>query len=54
MNGDTYDDVFDPDDIDFHNLLVSYGGGLQQPRKKSWISRLWNWSIAELGKAKAT
>ncbi len=26
MNGDTYDDVFDPDDVDFRNLLVIYGG----------------------------
>jgi hypothetical protein len=26
MNEDTYDDVFDPDDIDFENLLVIYGG----------------------------
>ena len=26
MNGDTYDDVFDPDEIDFQNLLVIYGG----------------------------
>ena len=26
MNGDTYDDVFDPDEIDFQNLLVLYGG----------------------------
>jgi hypothetical protein len=26
MNGDTYDDVFDPDEIDFRNLLVIYGG----------------------------
>jgi Matrixin len=25
MNGDTYDDVFDPDQIDFENLLVLYG-----------------------------
>jgi hypothetical protein len=25
MNGDTYDDVFDPDDVDFRNLLVIYG-----------------------------
>lgn len=25
MNGDTYDDVFDPDAIDFQNLLVLYG-----------------------------
>lgn len=26
MNGDTYDNVFDPDEIDFQNLLVLYGG----------------------------
>src|SRR5215218_6726038 len=26
MNDDTYDDVFDPDEIDFQNLLVIYGG----------------------------
>jgi hypothetical protein len=26
MNADTYDDVFDPDEIDFQNLLVLYGG----------------------------
>jgi hypothetical protein len=26
MNGDTYDDVFDPDAVDFENLLVLYGG----------------------------
>ena len=26
MNGDTYDDVFDPDEVDFQNLLVIYGG----------------------------
>lgn len=26
MNGDTYDNVFDPDDVDFQNLLVLYGG----------------------------
>jgi hypothetical protein len=26
MNADTYDDVFDPDEIDFQNLLVIYGG----------------------------
>jgi hypothetical protein len=26
MNGATYDDVFDPDEIDFQNLLVIYGG----------------------------
>jgi hypothetical protein len=25
MNGDTYDDVFDPDPIDYQNLLVLYG-----------------------------
>jgi hypothetical protein len=25
MNGDTYDDVFDPDRIDYQNLLVLYG-----------------------------
>ena len=25
MNADTYDDVFDPDEIDFQNLLVLYG-----------------------------
>jgi len=25
MNGDTYDDVFDPDLIDYENLLVLYG-----------------------------
>jgi hypothetical protein len=25
MNGDTYDDVFYPDQIDFENLLVLYG-----------------------------
>lgn len=25
MNGDTYDDVFEPDEIDFQNLLVLYG-----------------------------
>jgi hypothetical protein len=25
MNGDTYTDVFDPDETDFHNLLVLYG-----------------------------
>jgi hypothetical protein len=25
MNGDTYDDVFNPDQIDFENLLVLYG-----------------------------
>jgi hypothetical protein len=25
MNGATYDDVFDPDEIDFQNLLVLYG-----------------------------
>lgn len=25
MNGDTYNDIFDPDAIDFQNLLVSYG-----------------------------
>ncbi len=25
MNGDTYTDIFDPDDTDFHNLLVLYG-----------------------------
>ena len=25
MNGDTYNDVFDPDEIDFQNLLVLYG-----------------------------
>jgi hypothetical protein len=45
MNGDTYDDVFDPDEIDFQNLLVSYGGELQQQRKKTWIDwlrNLWN------------
>jgi len=45
MNGDTYDDVFDPDEIDFQNLLVSYGGELQQQKKKSWINwlrNLWN------------
>ena len=34
MNGDTYDDVFDPDETDFQNLLVSYGGELQQPREE--------------------
>jgi hypothetical protein len=50
MNGDTYDDVFDPDEIDFQNLLVSYGGELQQPRnKKSWIVRLWNWVESRIG-----
>jgi hypothetical protein len=43
MNGDTYDDVFDPDEIDFQNLLVLYGGELQQSRKTSWIERLWIW-----------
>jgi hypothetical protein len=26
MNSDTYDDVFEPDEIDFQNLLVIYGG----------------------------
>jgi hypothetical protein len=26
MNADTYDDVFAPDEIDFQNLLVIYGG----------------------------
>ena len=26
MNGATYDDVFDPDEVDFQNLLVIYGG----------------------------
>jgi hypothetical protein len=26
MNGDTYDDIFDPDEVDFQNLLVLYGG----------------------------
>jgi hypothetical protein len=26
MNDETYDDVFDPDEIDFQNLLVIYGG----------------------------
>ena len=26
MNPATYDDIFDPDEIDFQNLLVSYGG----------------------------
>ena len=26
MNADTYDDVFDPDEVDFQNLLVIYGG----------------------------
>jgi hypothetical protein len=25
MNGDTYDDIFDPDPIDYQNLLVLYG-----------------------------
>lgn len=25
MNGDTYDDVYDPDQVDFQNLLVIYG-----------------------------
>jgi hypothetical protein len=25
MNGDTYDDIFDPDSIDYQNLLVLYG-----------------------------
>ncbi len=25
MNGDTYTDIFDPDDTDFHNLRVLYG-----------------------------
>jgi hypothetical protein len=25
MNEDTYDDVFDPDPIDYQNLLVLYG-----------------------------
>ena len=25
MNGDTYEDVFDPDSLDFQNLLVMYG-----------------------------
>ena len=25
MNGDTYDDVYDPDVVDFQNLLVIYG-----------------------------
>lgn len=25
MNGDTYTDIFDPDEIDYYNLLVSYG-----------------------------
>jgi hypothetical protein len=50
MNGDTYDDVFDPDETDFQNLLVSYGGELQQPRKKkSWIGRLWNWVESRIG-----
>jgi hypothetical protein len=50
MNGDTYDDVFDPDEIDFQNLLVSYGGELQQPpKKKSWIIRLWNWVDSRIG-----
>ena len=49
MNGDTYDDVFDPDETDFQNLLVSYGGELQQPRKKSWIVRLWNWVESRIG-----
>lgn len=27
MNGDTYNDVFDPDQTDYKNLLFSYGGG---------------------------
>jgi hypothetical protein len=49
MNGDTYDDVFYPDETDFQNLLVSYGGELQQPRKKSWIVRLWNWVESRIG-----
>ena len=50
MNGDTYDDVFDPDEIDFQNLLVSYGGELQQPgKKKSWIVRLRNWVESRIG-----
>jgi hypothetical protein len=26
MNGDTYDNVFEPDEVDFENLLVLYGG----------------------------
>jgi hypothetical protein len=26
MNGDTYMDIFEPDEIDFQNLLVLYGG----------------------------
>jgi hypothetical protein len=29
MNEDTYDDIFDPDDIDFQNLLVIYGSQKQ-------------------------
>jgi hypothetical protein len=26
MNGDTYPDIFEPDEIDFQNLLILYGG----------------------------
>ena len=48
MNGDTYDDVFDPDETDFQNLLVSYGGELQ-PRKKSWRYLSWNWVESRIG-----